>query len=176
MSSRCCPSVDSQDFRLAVSSKTSTSKDSLSGTSKDRSREKTLELPPEFTAGYDSEEYYRPTMQHERFAISHLVENKISVYKIVGYLEEFSIPPSVVVRPPRDDEPASGPRLGSVAFHPTIYEVGAKLPLQPYLRRVLREIGIAPAQLNPNGWRILIGMWSLWKDIGATSDPTFREI
>ena len=49
------------------------------------------------------------------------------------------------------------------------------MPLQPYIRRVLREIGIAPAQLNPNAWRIVIWMYSLWRSMKYPA-PTFREI
>ncbi|TXG64453.1 hypothetical protein EZV62_011447 [Acer yangbiense] len=53
-------------------------------------------------------------------------------------------------RIPKEEERASNPKGKSVAFHPAFLEIGARLPLQTYIRRVLREIGIAPAQLNPN--------------------------
>ncbi|KAL5813996.1 hypothetical protein ACOSQ4_024637 [Xanthoceras sorbifolium] len=103
-------------------------------------------------------------------------EKQNQQFQMAKYLEEFSIPSSVVVRIPRDGELASGPEPDSMTFHPAFLEVGFRLPLQPFLKRVLREIEIALAQLNPNGWRILVGIWSLWKVLGIISDPSLREI
>ncbi|KAL5839954.1 hypothetical protein ACOSQ4_012562 [Xanthoceras sorbifolium] len=90
--------------------------------------------------------------------------------------EEFSIPPEVGLRIPNEGERAIDPEPGSAAFHPSFMELGVRLPLKPYLRRFLRDIGLAPAQISPNGWRVLIGMWSLWKVLGIKTDLSFAEI
>ena len=79
---------------------------------------------------------------------------------------EFSIPESVGMRMPIAGEMANNPHGSAVAFHPVFLEIGARLPLHPYVRRVLREFMIAPSQLNPNGWRIVIGMYALWHGLG----------
>ena len=126
-------------------------------------------------AGYDSEESVRDKIHHTRFSINHMEENRIDMAKLHKLATEFSIPRTVGLRIPKEGERASNPEGTSVAFHPAFLEIGARLPLQPYLRRVLREIGIAPAQLNPNGWRVLIGMYSLWKGM-KYPPPTFAEI
>ncbi|KAL5762166.1 hypothetical protein ACOSP7_018430 [Xanthoceras sorbifolium] len=55
-------------------------------------------------------------------------------------------------------------------------ELEVRLPLQPYFRRFLRGIGLAPAQISPNGWRVLINMWSLWRVLGIETDPSFAKI
>ncbi|KAL5836029.1 hypothetical protein ACOSQ4_015526 [Xanthoceras sorbifolium] len=67
---------------------------------------------------------------------------------------ESSLPPGIT-------RGATDPEPGSAAFHPSFMELGVRLPLQPYLRRFLRDIGLAPAQISPNGWR---------------TDPSFAEI
>ncbi|KAL5774552.1 hypothetical protein ACOSP7_012109 [Xanthoceras sorbifolium] len=113
-------------------------------------------LPPGITRGYNSEDYYRGQLQFDR--------------------EEFSIPPEVGLRIPNEGERATDPEPGSAAFHPSFMELGVRLPLQPYLRRFLRDIGLAPAQISPNGWRVLIGMWSMWKVLEIKTDPPFAEI
>ncbi|KAL5822075.1 hypothetical protein ACOSQ3_023957 [Xanthoceras sorbifolium] len=153
MSRKGSPSANSDDYSRMLSS----SEDSSSRTSATGVLESAFELPHEYTADYDYEEYYCDKLKHERFAINH-VRNLANMSKVAGYLEEFVIPPSVIARLSGDDEPTSAPVPGSVAFHPTFLKVGVRLPLQPYLRRVFREIGITLAQLSPNGWRILIGI------------------
>ncbi|KAL5851148.1 hypothetical protein ACOSQ3_006266 [Xanthoceras sorbifolium] len=90
--------------------------------------------------------------------------------------EEFSIPPEVGLRIPNEGERATDPEPGSAAFHPSFMELGVRLPLQPYLRCFLRDIGLAAAQISPNGWRVPIGMWSLWKVLGIETDPSLAEI
>ncbi|KAL5855491.1 hypothetical protein ACOSQ4_005293 [Xanthoceras sorbifolium] len=118
-------------------------------------------LPLGITRGYNSEDYYRRQLQFDRFAINHVPKNLINHSKLVLYKEEFSIPLEVGLRIPNEWERATDPELGSAAIHPAFMELGVMLPLQPYLRRFLRDIGLAPAQISPNGWRVLIGMWSL---------------
>ncbi|KAK3198795.1 hypothetical protein Dsin_022210 [Dipteronia sinensis] len=130
--------------------------------------------PGAYEAGYNSEEYYRDSMDHTRFAINQ-VENKITDAKIKHIKKNFSIPESVGLRLPSDGELAYNPAGYSVAFHPAFLEMGTRLPLPTYIRRMLREVGVAPAQLNLNGWRILIGMFALWRSRGFLA-PTFTEI
>ncbi|KAL5759726.1 hypothetical protein ACOSQ2_018564 [Xanthoceras sorbifolium] len=74
--------------------------------------------------------------------------------------EEFSIPPEVGLRIPNEGERATDPEPSSAAIHPAFME----------------DIGLAPSQISPNGWRVLIGMWSLWRVLGIETDPSFAEI
>ena len=131
--------------------------------------------PGELWEGYNSEEFVRDEMDHMRFAINQEKENKIDEKKLTSLASEFSIPRSVGLRLPIGGEKASNPEGASAIFHPAFLEIGIRLPLHPFVRRVLREIGVAPGQLNPNAWRIVIGMYSLWRSMEFPK-PTFAEI
>ncbi|KAL5832753.1 hypothetical protein ACOSQ3_016427 [Xanthoceras sorbifolium] len=106
-------------------------------------------LPPGITRGYNSEDYYRGKLQFDRFAINHVPKNLINHSKLILYREEFSIPPEVGLRIPNEGERAINPEPGSAAFHPSFMELGVRLPLQSYLRRFLRDIGLAG---GGDGW------------------------
>ncbi|KAL5738505.1 hypothetical protein ACOSP7_031266 [Xanthoceras sorbifolium] len=99
-------------------------------------------LPPGITRGYNFEDYYRGQLQFDRFGINHVPKNLINHSKLVG------------LRIPNEGERATNPEPGSATIHPAFIELKVRLPLQPYLRRFLKEIGLAPAQISPNGWRV----------------------
>ncbi|KAK3211517.1 hypothetical protein Dsin_016223 [Dipteronia sinensis] len=92
--------------------------------------------------------------------------NVVDVLGLVKYSEMFDLPWSAklflsgqlaIWNPPR----------GTVAIYGTTLTVGVKLPLQPFIARFLAEARIAPAQLSPNSYRVLMSLWHLWKQIGA---------
>ncbi|KAL2543096.1 Uncharacterized protein Adt_04074 [Abeliophyllum distichum] len=56
--------------------------------------------------------------------------------------------------------------LGTVALNQAILAAGLRLPFPRVIRKFLREWGIAPTQLCPNGWRILVGLLVLWDQLG----------
>ncbi|KAL5787197.1 hypothetical protein ACOSP7_004146 [Xanthoceras sorbifolium] len=133
-------------------------------------------LPPGITQGYKSEDYHREKLDFTSFAANHVRENRINYSRLVGFREEFSVPLEVGLRLLNEREQISNPELRCMAIHPAFLEIGVCLPLQPFIKRFLREVGLAPAQLSPNGWRILIGMWSLWRVREINTDPSFSEI
>ncbi|KAL5846259.1 hypothetical protein ACOSQ3_009783 [Xanthoceras sorbifolium] len=133
-------------------------------------------LPPGIIQGYNSEDYQRNNLEFSRFAVNRIRENRINNTRLSVFREEFSIPSNVGLRIPNMGEQVSNPELGCVAIPLAFLEIGMCLPLQPYVRRFLREVGLAPAQLSPNSWRILIGMWYLWRLNGIDTDPTLSEI
>ncbi|KAL5800207.1 hypothetical protein ACOSQ4_033091 [Xanthoceras sorbifolium] len=125
---------------------------------------------------YNSEDYHQNNLEFSRFAVNRIRENRINNTRLSVCREEFSIPFDVGLRIPNIGEQVSNPEPRCGAIHPAFLEIGMCLPLQPYVRRFLREVGLAPAKLSSNSWRILIGMWCLWRLNGIDTNPTFSEI
>ncbi|KAL5761779.1 hypothetical protein ACOSP7_018043 [Xanthoceras sorbifolium] len=176
-------SSEGSTFRSSLKSASSESKSIGSGDNPIESRNHPRSaggpessLPPSIIQGYNSEDYHRNNLEFSRFAVNRIRENRINNSRLSIYREEFSIPSDVGLRIPNMGEQVSNPEPGCVAIHPAFLEIGMCLPLQPYVRRFLREVGLVPAQLSPNSWRILIGMWCLWRFNGIDTDPTLSEI
>ncbi|KAL2512032.1 Plus3 domain-containing protein [Abeliophyllum distichum] len=64
--------------------------------------------------------------------------------------------------------------LGCVALNQAVLAAGLRLPFPRMVKKFLREWRIAPTQLCPNGWRILVGFLILWNQLGF-SRPSSRE-
>ncbi|KAL2512028.1 Plus3 domain-containing protein [Abeliophyllum distichum] len=86
-------------------------------------------------------------------------------YMIPDDIEFFVLGPNDRV----DDPP-----LGCVALNQVVLAAGLRLPFPRMARKFLREWGIAPTQLCPNGWRILVGFLILWNQLGFPR-PSAKE-
>ncbi|KAK3212411.1 hypothetical protein Dsin_017117 [Dipteronia sinensis] len=95
--------------------------------------------------------------------------------EIVKYSERFDLPRSAELFLSNQRAIWNPPR-GAVAIYRTMLTSGVTLPLQPFIARFLADTGIAPAQLSPNSYRVLISLWHLWKKISAKYPPTPQEI
>ncbi|KAL2472268.1 Plus3 domain-containing protein [Abeliophyllum distichum] len=78
----------------------------------------------------------------------------------------YRVPDDVEFVVPGPDDRADDPPLGAVALNQAILAAGLRLPFPWVVRKFLREWRIAPTQLYPNGWRILIGLLVLWDQLG----------
>ena len=68
---------------------------------------------------------------------------------------------SIELRKPQIGEFANQPPLGAVTFHPYFFCFDVRLPLHPFLKYMLIYLNCAPAQLSPNIWCAMIGMYIL---------------
>ncbi|KAL2518875.1 Plus3 domain-containing protein [Abeliophyllum distichum] len=64
--------------------------------------------------------------------------------------------------------------LECVTLNQAMLATGLRLPFPRIVRKFLCEWRIAPTQLCPNGWRVLIGFLILWDQLGF-SRPSARE-
>ncbi|KAL5822537.1 hypothetical protein ACOSQ3_020445 [Xanthoceras sorbifolium] len=115
-------------------------------------------LPPGIIQGYNSEDYHRNNLEFSRFAVNRIRENRINNTRLSAFREEFSIASDIGLRIPNMGEQVSNPEPRCVAIHSAFLEIGMCLPLYP------------------NSWRILIGMWCLWRLMGINIDLTLSEI
>ncbi|KAL5211360.1 hypothetical protein ABZP36_022207 [Zizania latifolia] len=78
--------------------------------------------------------------------------------------------------------PARGVRGGAagavpICVYAQAFAAGMRLPMHPFVSDALAHFGIAPSQLAPNGWRVLVGFAVLchFRGVGAPSLPVFRH-
>ena len=55
---------------------------------------------------------------------------------------------------------------GMVCFFEVAFDNGFRFPLHPFMKGVLQHFNICPSQLSPNGWGILVGLLTLFRDRG----------
>ncbi|KAK0580387.1 hypothetical protein LWI29_001259 [Acer saccharum] len=100
--------------------------------------------------------------------------NVVGEDELRKYKSRFDIPNSVTLMLP-GDRAAWNPLENAVAIYGAMLSCGVTLPLQPFITRFLIEARIAPAQLAPNSYRILMCMCLMWK-LKGYGPPTPREI
>ncbi|KAF8656285.1 hypothetical protein HU200_060760 [Digitaria exilis] len=71
-------------------------------------------------------------------------------------------------------DPPPQPRI---CVYSQAFAAGMRLPLHPFVAGALAHYGIAPSQLAPNGWRVLVAFAVLchFRGAGAPSLPVFRH-
>ncbi|XP_024036917.1 uncharacterized protein LOC112096924 [Citrus clementina] len=87
----------------------------------------------------------------------------------------YSIPGEIPLKIPGKKDAPSRPPRGYVTLYLDSFKYGLRCPLQPYFARILNGLNLSPGQLNPNGWRVLSGLFILW-DRCCQSEPTIDEV
>ncbi|KAK0571694.1 hypothetical protein LWI29_020109 [Acer saccharum] len=100
--------------------------------------------------------------------------NVVGEGKLRKYKSRFDIPDSVTLMLP-GDRAVWNPPENAVAIYGAMLSCGVTLPLQPFIARFLTEAQIAPAQLAPNSYRILMCLCLMWK-LKGYGPPTPCEI
>ena len=75
------------------------------------------------------------------------------------FKDRFQFPEQVRVRRPTNEDRASHFFPGEVCFYEAAFTCGLRLPIHPFIMELLRFFGIAPGQLMPNLWRIVVTVW-----------------
>ncbi|KAH9735062.1 Endonuclease [Citrus sinensis] len=88
---------------------------------------------------------------------------------------KYNIPSSVQLRVPHVDERPECPKFDGIALHIDLFDLGLRLPLQPFYMRMFSYLGVAPRQLSLSGWRTLTGLHVLWLEV-LKRDISVREL
>ncbi|CAM0880709.1 unnamed protein product [Alopecurus aequalis] len=80
---------------------------------------------------------------------------------------KHSVPEAYTARPAGDRPACTPPPEGAVCVYADALEAGMRVPLHRFFCEVLNHFGLAPSQLMPNGWRILVGFVVLCHDAGV---------
>ncbi|KAL2504726.1 Plus3 domain-containing protein [Abeliophyllum distichum] len=92
--------------------------------------------------------------------------SEVNEKQLADWHRMYSVPGEIEFIVPGPNDRADDPPLGCVALNQTVLAAGLRLPFPRIVRKFLREWGIAPTQLCPNGWRILLGFLILWDQFG----------
>ena len=78
------------------------------------------------------------------------------------FKDRFQFPDRVRVRLPREKEQTCHFFPGEVYFYEVVFLCGLKLPVHHFIMELLNHFGIAPRQLMPNSWRIVVNCMGIW--------------
>ena len=78
------------------------------------------------------------------------------------FKDRFQFPEWVRVRLPSEKERACHFFLGEVCFYESAFVCGLRFLVHLFLMELLDHFGIAPGQLMPNSWRIVVSCMGIW--------------
>ena len=85
---------------------------------------------------------------------------KIEVFS--KFRDRFQFPEGTKARLPRKGEKACAFAHGEVCFYEAAFSCGLRFPVHPFIMELLHHFNLAPGQLMPNSWRIVISCMVIW--------------
>lgn len=76
------------------------------------------------------------------------------------------------MRFPAEDEGNDSPPPGWVSFYPHMFNNGVMLPLLLFAQSLLSIARVAPAQLTPNAWRMMLALDIIWPEFSDKQQMT----
>ena len=89
------------------------------------------------------------------------------------FKDRFQFPNRDKVRLPSKEELTCHFFPGEVCFYEATFLCGLRLPVHPFVMELLSHFGIAPKQLMPNSWRIVVSLMGIWL---ATTDSVMIRV
>ena len=89
------------------------------------------------------------------------------------FRDTFQFPDRFRVRLSREEERACHFSPGEVCFYEAAFLNGIRFPVHPFIMELLCCFGIAPGQLMPNSWRIVVNCIEIWL---ATTDGDMIKV
>ena len=91
------------------------------------------------------------------------------------FRDRFQFPDETRARFPRKGEKTCAFAHGEVCFYEVVFLCGLRFPVHPFIMALLSHLNIAPRQLMPNSWRIIISCMVIWTTIADGDMITFNE-
>ena len=101
-----------------------------------------------------SSQPFVPTVVRAFHALKEKCSLKIEVFS--KFKDRFHFPKGTRARLPRKDEKACAFAHGEVCFYEAAFSCGLRFPVHPFIMKLLHHLNLAPGQLMPNSWRIVI--------------------
>ena len=78
------------------------------------------------------------------------------------FRDKFQFPERVKVHLPHKKERACQLSPSEVCFYEVAFQCGLRFPIHPFIMKFFSHFNIAPGQLMPNLWRIVISYMEIW--------------
>uniref|UniRef100_A0A2N9EJY2 Uncharacterized protein n=1 Tax=Fagus sylvatica TaxID=28930 RepID=A0A2N9EJY2_FAGSY len=101
--------------------------------------------------------------------------SKFNAESIGRIRSRYQVPEDVVLRIPNSDEHVCS-HVEDVTLYESTLTAGLRFPVQPSIRELLDFLSLAPGQVAPNGWRVIISSMVMWKESSdGLDDITVEE-
>ena len=91
------------------------------------------------------------------------------------FRDRFQFPKKSRIRLPRSGEKSCAFTHGEVCFYEAAFLCGLRFLVHPFIMELLHYLNIAPRQLMPNSWRIIISCMVIWTTIADGDMITLNE-
>ncbi|XP_044958930.1 uncharacterized protein LOC123410107 [Hordeum vulgare subsp. vulgare] len=109
-------------------------------------------------------------------AAERIASTLITQAAVDALCEKYGVPGEFTRRPAGELRACSVPPPGAVCVYAHALEAGVRFPLHAFLRKALTHFRLAPGQLTPNGWLVLVGFVVLCHEAGVRPSMTlFRH-
>ena len=115
----------------------------------------------------------RPTRLPKRW-VAYSYVSRINVESLKQIRTRYQILEDVVIRIPNLDERACS-QVEDVAFYEVTMTAELRFPVQPFIRELLDFLSLAPGQVAPNGWRVIIAFMVMWRECSNWLDDITVE-
>ena len=131
---------------------------SSSGESTDKDFEIVMSKPPSSSKPFSSSKTSLSSIPFHALSESCFLELR----HLKSIRKRFQFPEGVVIRLPHPNEKACTFARGEMSFYEATFSCGLRFPIHPFIMQLLSVLNIAPGQLVPNAWRMIIGCMLIW--------------
>uniref|UniRef100_A0A2N9GMJ2 Transposase (putative) gypsy type domain-containing protein n=1 Tax=Fagus sylvatica TaxID=28930 RepID=A0A2N9GMJ2_FAGSY len=116
----------------------------------------------------------RQSVVSKRWAVYSYVSRFTTIESLDRVRTRYQIPQDVVLRIPGPDERACS-HVEDVALYESALTAGLRFPVQPFIRELLDFLSLAPGQVAPNGWRVILTCMVVWRECSDGQDDITVE-